>query len=337
MLIEKIVSSLYIFYLFNTSFTHADSMQRKEKEIFSRRSPLALQGKQSFLKSEIWRRLLNNPDSANISRRDSHYSERFDSFNKKVYKRSKKKNKTLLKVQTKIRKRPFIAHRNASKILKAAANKKKHIVGREKKISTSTMTQDGEETTSMITEEIFSSTVHGEITSETTQQNQDDADISDSKSDKESMFLEDRSFEDGDEKDDIFIESGSSCDRENQQTCWFERQVGDILTLETNIIGSNGPNSSFIIRWSKLYHKRNRKRPLSIEITHDFVGDGFVCSKASGSNHYRHKRIRRDSGGISNDFGIQSGLFYASAAPISAVYHSRGRNEYVSAFPGIWY
>ncbi|GFT39952.1 EGF-like domain-containing protein [Nephila pilipes] len=67
------------------------------------------------------------------------------------------------------------------------------------------------------------------------------------------------------EAEDVTVSYGTSCDFIHNDSCWFEREIGDTLTLGVNINSTKDENS-FEVHWKRLYQKYNDKRCSIIKI-----------------------------------------------------------------------
>ncbi|GIY42792.1 EGF-like domain-containing protein [Caerostris darwini] len=65
--------------------------------------------------------------------------------------------------------------------------------------------------------------------------------------------------------DNILVNFGTPCEVKEGDSCWYEREVGDTLTLTVNIT-SDLDDDTFDVTWRRMYDKYNKKRKVLIKI-----------------------------------------------------------------------
>ncbi|GIX81233.1 EGF-like domain-containing protein [Caerostris extrusa] len=65
--------------------------------------------------------------------------------------------------------------------------------------------------------------------------------------------------------DNVLVDFGTPCEVKEGDSCWYEREVGDTLTLTVNIT-SDLDDDTFDVTWRRMYDKYNKKRKVLIKI-----------------------------------------------------------------------
>ncbi|XP_055941668.1 uncharacterized protein LOC129971716 [Argiope bruennichi] len=82
-------------------------------------------------------------------------------------------------------------------------------------------------------------------------------------------------------EEDIQVNYGSPCDfSDNNSSCWYEREVGDTLTLDVNITSSKDENA-FAVRWKRMYQKYKQKQCVYIKLETERLPWNMVLGSAN--------------------------------------------------------